>query len=62
MPKKEIVDTSLETDVFSDYVNDMIDHVEKNRADPTKYVRNTIPDDVVPYQFVSEEDEEDGTE
>ena len=62
MPKKEIVDTSSETDVFSDYINNVIDRVEKNRADPSKYVKNTIPDDVVPYQFVSEEDEEDGAE
>lgn len=60
MSKKEMTETP--SDVFLNYVNDTIARVEKNRDDPIKYIKNTVPDDVVPYKLISEEDANDGTE
>lgn len=49
-----------ESNVFDSYVKNIIKLVEQNREDPTKYVKNTTPDEVIPYRFESGKDEDDG--
>ena len=49
-----------ESNVFDSYVKNIIKLVEQNRGDPTKYVKNTTPDEVIPYRFKSGKDEDDG--
>ena len=47
-------------DMFEEYVQNTIELVEKNRSDESKYVKNNIPDEVIPYRINEEEEMNDG--
>lgn len=47
-------------DIFEEYVQNTIELVEKNRNDESKYIKNSIPDEVIPYRINEEEEMNNG--
>lgn len=58
MTKHEI---NKDLDVFEDYVQKTINRVNENRSNPSKYIKNNVPDEVIPYRFDSEKDNDNGS-
>lgn len=58
MTKHEI---NKDLDVFEDYVQKTINRVNENRSNPSKYIKNNVPDEVIPYRFDSEKDNGNGS-
>ena len=48
-------------DIFEDYIQKTLRKVEENRSNPSKYIKNNVPDEVIPYRFDSEKDNDNGS-